>query len=102
MKDSIKKGLLLGLGLMAESREQAEKWIADWTKKGELTVEESKEMIQRLVQLGEEERNQFRKWINDYVKQYLEKLDIATKDDFRRLEQRIQKLEEILNKKDGE
>jgi polyhydroxyalkanoate synthesis regulator phasin len=93
MMDFIKKGLAFGLGLAVTSKEQAEKMVNELVKKGELSLEESKDMINQLIQRGEEEKNELKRIIREQLKQMMGELDLATKDDINKLEQRIQKLE---------
>jgi len=92
MIDLVKKGLSFGLGLAVTSKEQAEKLVNDWVQKGELTKEESKEMIRRLTERGEEEKNKLKAIVREQLQQLLSELDVATKEDIRRLEQRIENL----------
>lgn len=91
--DLIKKGLSFGLGLAVTSKEQAEKFVNDLVKKGELSLEESKDMVNQLVQRGEEEKKGLQRIVREQIKQILNELDLATKEDIQKLEQRIQKLE---------
>jgi polyhydroxyalkanoate synthesis regulator phasin len=91
--DLIKKGLSFGLGLAITSKEQAEKFVNDLVKKGELSLEESKDMVNQLIQRGEEEKKGLQRIVREQIKQMLGELDLATKDDLQKLEQRIQKLE---------
>ena len=46
----LKKGLAFGLGLAIASKEQAEKLIDELVKKGELSLDESKEVIDQWKQ----------------------------------------------------
>ncbi|MBE3569621.1 MAG: polyhydroxyalkanoate synthesis regulator [Bacillales bacterium] len=91
--DLIKKGLSFGLGLAITSKEQAEKFVNDLVKKGELSLEESKDLVNQLIQRGEEEKKGLQRIVREQIKQMLDELDLATKDDLQKLEQRIQKLE---------
>jgi polyhydroxyalkanoate synthesis regulator phasin len=93
MKDLVKKGLAFGLGLAVTSKEQVEKLVNEWVKKGELSKDESKEMISQLIQRGEEEKNELKRMIREQFKQMMDQLDVATKEDLNRLEQRILNLE---------
>jgi polyhydroxyalkanoate synthesis regulator phasin len=93
MMDFVKKGLAFGLGLAVTSKEQVEKLVNEWVKKGELSKEESKEMINQLIQRGEEEKNELKRIIREQLKQMMDQLDVATKEDINRLEQRILNLE---------
>jgi polyhydroxyalkanoate synthesis regulator phasin len=93
MMDFIKKGLALGLGLAVTSKEQVEKMVNELVKKGELSLEESKDIMDRWIQQKEERKAELQRIVGEQLKQMVDKLDLATKDDINRLEQRIQNLE---------
>ncbi|BCJ85172.1 phasin family protein [Effusibacillus dendaii] len=87
--DFIRKGLALGIGLAVTSKEQVEKFVDELVKKGELTQAESKDMVNQMIQRGEEEKNELKRILKEQMKQIMDELNLATKDDIRRLEQRI-------------
>lgn len=94
MIDFIKKGLAFGLGLAVTSKEQVENIVNELVQKGELSKEESKEMARQMMERGEEEKNRLKQIVREQLQQVLHELHVATRDDIRRLEQRIQSLEE--------
>jgi polyhydroxyalkanoate synthesis regulator phasin len=85
--------LALGLGLAVTSKEQVEKMVNELVKKGELSLEESKDIMDRWIQQKEERKAELQRIVGEQLKQMVDKLDLATKDDINRLEQRIQNLE---------
>lgn len=93
MKDLIKKGLALGLGLAVVSKEQIEKLVDELVNKGEVSSAESKDLVQELYQKGEAERIQINQRFQEQFAHLLKDMKIATKADLERLEQRIQALE---------
>jgi len=93
MKDLIKKGLALGLGLAVVSKEQIEKLVDDLVKKGEVSTAESKDLIHELFEKGEAEKKELNSRIREQFEKLLKDLNIPTKADLERLEQRIQELE---------
>lgn len=93
MKDLIKKGLALGLGLAVVSKEQIEKLVDELVKKGEVTAAESKDLVQELFEKGEAEKKQINERFREQFAQLLKELNIPTKADLERLEQRIKVLE---------
>lgn len=62
-------------------------------KKGELSLEDSKEVMNQLMERGQEEKNEWQRLIREQLTQWIHKLDLVTKDDLKKLEQRIQNLE---------
>nr|WP_245934745.1 polyhydroxyalkanoate synthesis regulator [Anoxybacillus vitaminiphilus] len=93
MMDFIKKGLALGLGLAVTSKEQAEKMVHELVKKGELSLEESIDIMDQWIRQKKERKVELQRIVREEFKQMMAKLDLATKDDIKKLEQRIQQLE---------
>lgn len=93
MKDLINKGLAFGLGLAVVSKEQIEKVVDELVKKGEVSATESKELIRELFEKGEAEKKDMNARIHEQLDKLLKELNIPTKADLERLEQRIQDLE---------
>lgn len=93
MKDLIRKGLSLGLGLAVVSREQIEKFVDEMVKKGEVTSSESKDLIRELLEKGEAEKREMNTRIHDQLAKLLQELNIPTKADLEQLEKRISDLE---------
>ncbi|SHM73084.1 phasin family protein [Gracilibacillus kekensis] len=100
MRDTFKKGMTLGLGLAALSKEQAEKVIDELMTKGELSREESDGIFQEWERKGEESRNAIDEIIKDKINKLLEELEVVTKRDLRALEQRMTQLENQLKEKE--
>ena len=93
MKDLINKGLAFGLGLAAVSKEQIEKLVDELVKKGEVSAAESKDLIRELFEKGETQKKEMNTRIHQQLNKLLKELNIPTKADMDRLEQRIQELE---------
>jgi polyhydroxyalkanoate synthesis regulator phasin len=90
----LKKGLAFGLGLALASKEQVEKLIDELVKKGELSLEESKDIIDQWKQQTEERKAELQRIVREQIKQVIDKFDLVTKDELQQLEQRIRRLEE--------
>ncbi|WP_138420595.1 phasin family protein [Aquibacillus sediminis] len=102
MRDTFKKGLAIGLGLAMTSKEQAEKMFDDLVKKGELTQQESKDFIREMRQKGEESQQQIDDKIQQKISHVFDDLNVASKEEVRALEQRIQQLEDQQKLSDSE
>lgn len=94
MKDLLKKGLTLGLGLAIVSKEQVEKVVDDLVKKGEVSKEESKELIDELRQKGENGEQEIKRVVREQLEKVLKELNIPTKKEIERLQERINELEQ--------
>ena len=93
IRDIVNKTFSLGIGAAITSKEQIEKLVDDLVKKGEVTQAESKSMVDDLLKKGDEARAEFEQQINLKVKQRLAEMNLATKEDIERLENRITLLE---------
>ncbi|MDR3584193.1 MAG: polyhydroxyalkanoate synthesis regulator [Desulfosporosinus sp.] len=93
MRDLINKGLAFGLGLAVVSKEQIEKLVDELVKKGEVSAGESKDLIRELFEKGEAEKKEMNIRIREQMEKLFKDLNIPTKADLERLEQRIQDLE---------
>lgn len=96
MKDVLKKGISLGIGLALTSKEQAEKVIDDLVKKGEISKQESKEFINQIMNKGVESQQDFDEKIKNKLNQLLNEMNVATRTDIKHLEERIDRLEKQL------
>jgi len=94
MKDLIKKGFALSLGLVLLSREQVEKFVTQMVNKGEVPASEAKELVNELIEKGEEQQRLLEDKIREQLKKLLIEFNIASKEDLQQLEQRLQKLEQ--------
>jgi polyhydroxyalkanoate synthesis regulator phasin len=90
MNDIIKKAISLGIGITEVSREKAQQFVDEMVKKGEMAQSESKDVVNRLIERGEEQQNEMKRMVQDQVRKILNGLDIATKQDLKDLEMRLQ------------
>ncbi|MFF2481516.1 phasin family protein [Paenibacillus sp. NPDC058071] len=96
MLDKLDRALSLGFGLAVASKEQVEKMVDDWVKKGEVGKAESAEYVDRLVQKGEEARQQVESTVRERVQSILSEREgkYAGKEEIERLERRLEALEQ--------
>jgi polyhydroxyalkanoate synthesis regulator phasin len=92
MLDLMKKTLLAGVGLVAVSREKAQKIVEPLVKKGQLSEEQGKRLLNELVKKSEQTRKGLEKTIDGVVRKTLSKMEIPTKQDYLNLSRRIDKL----------
>jgi polyhydroxyalkanoate synthesis regulator phasin len=90
MTDILKKAIALGLGITAVSREKIQNFVDDLVAKGELGQSESKDMVNNLIAKGEEQREEIGRMVREQVKKVLADLDIATRQDLKELEEKLQ------------
>ncbi len=97
MLEMLRKLGLYGIGLAVLTEEKIEEIVREAVKEGEITKEEGKEAISKLIDDSKKERMELNKNIKEQVKKGLEELGVPTKKDLSTLEKRIISLEkEIL------
>ncbi|WP_145149490.1 phasin family protein [Paenibacillus xylanexedens] len=96
MSDLFKKAISLGLGLTVVSKEKIEKTVDDLVKRGELAPGESKALVERLLERGDEEQGQLKRVIQEQVKRVLQEAGVASESDVTSLEQRVAVMEKKL------
>ena len=93
MKDMLKKSLAFGLGLAVTSKEQIEKTVDELVKKGEIAPEESRRVINQMLERGEEERVKLMNLIKEQVEHVQKDMNLVSKDELKALNQRLVDLE---------
>jgi len=96
MKDLLNRSLSLGIGIIAESKEQIEKTMEELVNKGELTRKESAEWVDELVKKGEEARQKIESNVMERVQRTIgeRREEGVTREEFNALLERIAKLEQ--------
>lgn len=90
----IKNIFSLGIGAAAATKEQIEKTVDTLVKKGDISKEESKDLIKQWVEKGEQAQKQIDDSVKVKVNQALNGLNLATKEEVQTLERRIAALEQ--------
>lgn len=89
MSDLLRKAISLGVGVAVASKEKIEQLTEELVAKGELGRNESKDFVKQMLAKGEEQRQQMKTMVQDQVRRVLEELDVATKRDTAKLEERL-------------
>lgn len=79
------------LGLLLYSKEKAEEFIDFLVEKGEMQRDEAGKMVNRLVEKGKEEKERYQEQIHQKIDTTI-KEKLITKEDFRRLEGKLDEL----------
>lgn len=96
MELSLKNILLAGIGSIALTYEKSESIINDLVKKGELTINQGKELNEELkkrMDKSKSDKEASNTLTTETLKEVLSSLNLATKQDLIELEKRIEKLE---------
>ncbi|HHY93010.1 MAG TPA: polyhydroxyalkanoate synthesis regulator [Firmicutes bacterium] len=99
MKELIAKSLALSWGVIAITRETAEKLVDELVKKGEVKQEEAKDWVSGLVERGKKAREEVQQTIRQEVTRALKELSLPSRDDLLRLEEKLDRLLEREEKK---
>ena len=91
--DLFKQIFTLGLGAAIITKEQIEKTVEGLVAKGEISRNESKELINQWSEKGEQAKQELDNIVKTRVNQVFSSLNLATKEDLQDLERRIAALE---------
>ncbi|QGP93099.1 hypothetical protein MGLY_24960 [Neomoorella glycerini] len=92
MKELVRKAFALGWGAIALTREAAEKLVDELVKKGEMGQEEARELVNDLLERGKKEREEVQKVIRQEMERVLGELNLPSRDDLLRLEEKVDRL----------
>ncbi len=93
MADLLKKVLYTGVGLISTATENIQKNIDELVKKGSLSEDEGKKVVNDFVETTEAKRDEFQARLTETVTNILEKLNIPSAADFKSLTDRLADLE---------
>jgi len=91
MFDTIEKMMLAGLGAMSMTKERAERIFDDYVSRGQVEKDKKAGFVHEVMDAAERTRKDMEDIIARQVKETVSKLDLATKDDIKRLESKIDK-----------
>jgi polyhydroxyalkanoate synthesis regulator phasin len=95
MFETLDKMMLAGLGAISMTRERAEKIFDEYVSRGKLEKESRTGFIKEILDAADRNRQELEKLIASQVRDTMEHLNMPTKDDIQRLEQKI---DELLNR----
>ncbi|NLZ51933.1 MAG: hypothetical protein GX892_02105 [Thermoanaerobacteraceae bacterium] len=93
----IKQMLYAGIGLAAVTKEKAEEVIAELIKKGEMSKEEGKDVLNTLVNRMQEESERLKQKINEQVENTITSMNLVRKSQLDEVLQRLDELEKKLD-----
>jgi polyhydroxyalkanoate synthesis regulator phasin len=93
MDEYTRKLALLGIGIAALTREKAQEIVNEYVETGDITEDDGKKMVKDLMDSSSKHKSALEKKIEEEVKRAAAKLNLASKDDIKRLEKKIAALE---------
>jgi len=93
MFEELKKALDKGMDYAFMTKDKVEKAVKEFAKENNLNKEEAKKLIDQMVKKSEEARVNLEEKIVELQKAAIAKMNLVTKEDYKKLEDRIKKLE---------
>lgn len=93
MDTSLKNIVLAGIGSLAYTYEKAEEMVDILVKKGELTINQGKELNEELKKVLDENKQKQTNVDTQTIKDTLSELDLPTKQDIEEIKTRLDNLE---------
>jgi len=87
-----------GLGLAWLTQEKAEAFVQELVRQGEMSREEGRELLEELIRRAEMEKDELQRRIDAEVRRIIKSAGVASREDVRRLEERIEGLEARLER----
>ncbi|MCR4399592.1 MAG: hypothetical protein QHH05_09640 [Syntrophomonadaceae bacterium] len=89
----VRKALYFGLGVLAVTRESAEKWVSDMVEKGEMSRDEARKFVDEVVERGEQQREEAKNFIRQEIAKMRDELGLISREELEELRQRVEALE---------
>lgn len=87
----LKDLIYIGLGGALLAKEKVEKELSELVDKGKLNKEEARDFIDKAKAKGEEEEKEFKAHLKEVIKEALEEMGVATKEDIKALTKEMKK-----------
>ena len=92
MFETLDKMMMAGLGALSITRERAEKLFDDAVSKGQAAREARTGFVKEVMDSAEKTRSELEKLVSNQVRQTVDNLQLASKEDVRRLEEKLDQL----------
>jgi polyhydroxyalkanoate synthesis regulator phasin len=96
MFELLEKAVLTGLGALSLTQKKAEEILAELKDKYKLSEEEGKVFLDRLQGIAKEGRERVGEIAETEVKKVIERVGLVSRDEFDRLQKRVDELERRL------
>lgn len=92
MFETLDKLFLAGVGAMSMTKEKAEALFEEYVEKGKVQREQKSGFVKEVMDMAEKSRADLEKVISEQVEKALEQFPLATKDDLKRVEDKLDQL----------
>jgi len=93
MLEIVEKTLLTGIGAVVLTQKKAEELIDDLKKRLNLTEEEGKNLLEKLREAAKDNQKKLEEMAQDEVTKACERIGVVTKEEFKKLQNKVDKLE---------
>ncbi|MFP4655444.1 MAG: phasin family protein [Methanohalobium sp.] len=97
MIESMKKLALMGIGAWALTEEKINETVEDLVQRGELSREEGKKLINEMIAERRKQKEDIENKISEKVQETFKEYNLATKDDYKNLEEKLNQLQSTLD-----
>ena len=92
MFENLDRLMMAGLGAISMTRERAEKIFDEYVSRGKAEKQGKEGFVKEVMDSADKTRKDIEKLVSEQVTKTVDKLNIATKDDIKRLEEKVDKL----------
>lgn len=96
IRELIERTFLVGVGAAAFTKDRVQELVGEFVRRGELSTEEGRDMVDRLVARSRDEARTVVKKADTSLKGALHDLGLATRRELEELEMRVKQLEHRL------
>ncbi|MDI6854357.1 MAG: polyhydroxyalkanoate synthesis regulator [Deltaproteobacteria bacterium] len=93
MEDILRKAKHFGLGVLDFTREKVESLVGEMVKRGEVSEQESPEVVAQIMEKAQAEKEAFTEKLRGMVESLIAKMNLAKAADLEALEKRVTELE---------
>lgn len=97
MIENMKKLALMGIGAWALTEEKINETVEDLVQRGELSRDEGKKLINEMIAERRKQKEDIENKISEKVQETFNEYNLATKDDYKNLEEKINQLQNTLD-----
>ena len=92
MFENLDRLMLAGLGVISMTRERAEKIFDEYVSRGKAETQGKEGFVKEVMDSADKTRKDIEKLVSEQVAKTVDKLNLATKGDIKRLEEKVDKL----------
>ncbi|ACM20671.1 phasin superfamily protein [Geotalea daltonii FRC-32] len=100
MFELLEKALLTGLGAVSMTQKKAEELLTEMKEKYKLSEDEGKALLDKIQAMAKDSRERINEIAENEVKKTIERMGLVSREEFDRLQKRVQALENMVSDED--